>query len=101
MALSSRSDARPGIRGIPYTYATLRIRDRCALADTVRMAKLSRWARLTAVAAMAALSPTGAVIGGAIDEHMRLGFTIWQGACRAAGFSLPSVISFTFQLLPN
>jgi hypothetical protein len=62
------------------------------------MANLSRWARLTA---LAAIPPLGAVVGGVIDERTRLGYSIWKGACRAAGFSLPSVITFTFQLLPN
>jgi hypothetical protein len=62
------------------------------------MTKHSRWDRLTA---LAAIPPIGAVVGGLIDERTRLGFSIWKGACRAAGFSLPSMISFTLQLLPN
>jgi len=62
------------------------------------MGNYSRWTRLTALAAM---SPAGALIGGTIDERARLGFTIWKSACRAAGYSMASVISFTLQLLPN
>jgi hypothetical protein len=62
------------------------------------MGTTSRWARL---AMLAALSPAGAVIGGLVDERLRLGFTIWRAACRAAGFSVASVLSFTLQLLPN
>ena len=62
------------------------------------MATISRWARLSVLASM---SPVGAVLGGLVDERARLGFSIWRGACRASGVSFASVISFTFQLLPN
>ncbi len=62
------------------------------------MSNSSRGARL---AALAAISPAGAVLGGLIDEHLRQGFTIWLGACRTAGYSFAAVISFTLQLLPN
>lgn len=62
------------------------------------MAIQSRWARLTF---LAAISPSGAVLGGLVDEWSSLGFTIWRSACRASGISLVSVTSFTLQLLPN
>jgi hypothetical protein len=62
------------------------------------MSNSSRGARLTA---LAAISPAAALLGGLIDEQLRLGFTIWLGACRASGYSPSSVLSFTLQLLPN
>jgi hypothetical protein len=36
-----------------------------------------------------------------VDEYRLLGFSAWRSACRAAGFSLPSMLSFAWQLLPN
>jgi hypothetical protein len=62
------------------------------------MSNSSRGARLTA---LAAIPPAAALLGGVIDERLRLGFTIWLGACRASGYSPGSVFSFTLQLLPN
>jgi hypothetical protein len=62
------------------------------------MGNISRSARLTV---LAAIPPAGAAFGGLIDERLHLGFSIWRSACRAAGFSVASVISFTLQLLPN
>lgn len=53
------------------------------------------------IAALAVLPTLAAVAGGAVDEHRLAGFSAWRSACRAAGFSLPSVLSFTWQLLPN
>ncbi len=58
-------------------------------------------AAFSRLAGLAALSPTGAVIGGLIDERMHLGFTAWRGACRASGVSLASLFHFTLELLPN
>ena len=98
MASFSRGAGIGGIRTFPYAYATLRIRIRRAGADNSRMSNTSRWARLTVLASM---SPAGAVLGGAVDEHLRLGFTVWRSACRASGISISSVIAFTLELLPN
>ena len=67
-------------------------------ADTSLMNNTSRWARL---AGLAALSPACGVIGALVDERLNLGYTVWRSACRGAGLSLASVVSFTFQLLPN
>jgi hypothetical protein len=51
-------------------------------------------------AALASLPMGFAVLGAALDERRALGFTIWRAACRAAGFSVPSVMTFTLELLP-
>jgi hypothetical protein len=52
-------------------------------------------------AAALALLPMGFAAAGAwVDERTHLGFTTWRSACRAAGFSLHSLIVFTFDLLP-
>lgn len=39
--------------------------------------------------------------GGAIDESARLGFSSWRAACREAGPTLSSLLTFTVQLLPT
>jgi len=39
--------------------------------------------------------------GAAFDEWMRLGFSSWQAACREAGPTLGSLLTFTIQLLPT
>lgn len=49
----------------------------------------------------AAIPSLCAAVGGAVDEYRLLGFSAWRTACRAAGFSLPSMLSFAWQLLPN
>lgn len=41
-----------------------------------------------------------AALGACLDERRAMGFTIWRGACRAAGLSLHSVATFTLELLP-
>jgi hypothetical protein len=53
------------------------------------------------LAALAGISPAGAIVGGMIDESAHLGFTNWQSACRASGFSFGSLLGFTFELLPT
>jgi hypothetical protein len=53
-------------------------------------------------AALLALVPMVlAVAGGLHDEASRLGYSNWRTACRSAGFSPGSLISFTLQLLPT
>jgi hypothetical protein len=42
-----------------------------------------------------------AVLGAAFDERRNLGFSTWRSACRSAGFSIPSLFSFTLELLPS
>jgi hypothetical protein len=58
---------------------------------------MSSTARL---AGFAAIGPSCALAGGWIDEHRHLGFSNWRSACRAAGFSLSSLFTFTLELLP-
>jgi len=41
-----------------------------------------------------------AALGACLDEQRALGFTIWRGACRAAGLSPRSLLTFTIELLP-
>ena len=41
------------------------------------------------------------LVGAVFDERMHQGFTIWRAACRAAGFSLTSLVGFTVQLMPT
>jgi hypothetical protein len=53
------------------------------------------------VALLAALPTVGAACGAAVDERISLGVTTWRSACRASGVSLPSILHFTWQLLPN
>jgi hypothetical protein len=53
------------------------------------------------VALLAILPTTGAAYGAGLDEHLSFGMTTWRSACRASGFHLPSVLHFTWQLLPN
>jgi hypothetical protein len=36
-----------------------------------------------------------------VDEYQRLGFSTWRSACRVDGISFHSLVSFTWQLLPN
>ena len=51
---------------------------------------------------MFALVPMAcALVGVAIDERTRLGYSNWLSACRAAGLSLNSWLTFTFTLLPS
>src|SRR5690242_19188587 len=42
-----------------------------------------------------------ATLGAWLDEQRALGFTIWRGACRAAGISPASIATFTLELLPT
>jgi hypothetical protein len=42
-----------------------------------------------------------ATLGAALDEYHALGFSTWRSACRATGISLPSIASFTLELLPT
>lgn len=42
-----------------------------------------------------------ATLGAWLDERRALGFSIWRGACRAAGLSPSSVAAFTLELLPS
>jgi len=46
--------------------------------------------------------PTGlAAFGAWLDESRALGFTIWRSVCRASGISLPSIATFTLELIPT
>ena len=54
-----------------------------------------------ALRGMAVLPMLCAVFGGLIDERARLGFSQWRSACRASGLTLPALLQFTLQLLPN
>jgi hypothetical protein len=40
-------------------------------------------------------------LGASFDEYRALGFTTWRSACRTAGISLPSIATFTLELLPT
>jgi len=51
-------------------------------------------------AALAVVPMVFAAVGAAVDERLHQGFTIWRSACRAGGLTLPSLISFTFDLMP-
>ena len=42
-----------------------------------------------------------ATLGAWLDEARSSGFTVWRGACRASGISLPSVATFTLELMPT
>jgi hypothetical protein len=61
---------------------------------------MSSTARLARLAGFAAIVPSFALVGGWIDEQWHLGFSNWRSACRAAGFSLSSLFTFTLELLP-
>ncbi len=41
-----------------------------------------------------------ALVGGFVDERLRLGVTVWRSACRSSGMAVGSVIAFTLELLP-
>ena len=50
--------------------------------------------------ALALVPMTGAVLGASVDERMHFGYSNWVSVCRASGFRIESLISFTFDLLP-
>jgi hypothetical protein len=56
---------------------------------------------LPRIAILSFLPSLGASVGAAVDESRSLGFSTWRSACRADGVSFGSVLSFTWQLLPN
>lgn len=49
---------------------------------------------------LALLPMACALVGVAIDEKLRLGYSTWLSACRTTGVSLVSVARFTLELLP-
>ena len=51
--------------------------------------------------ALSLLPMACAMLGAVLDERGHLGFSNWRSACRAAGLSLPSLVTFTFELLPT
>jgi hypothetical protein len=54
------------------------------------------------LASLLALVPLlGAAAGALVDERTHLGFTNWRAACRAAGLTLSSLLTFTAELLPG
>jgi len=55
-----------------------------------------------AAAPLLALFPMAmAVAGAALDQRDHLGFTLWRSACRSAGLTPASIMTFTLQLLPG
>jgi hypothetical protein len=55
-----------------------------------------------AAAPLLALFPMAmALAGAALDQRDHLGFTLWRSACRSAGLTPASVMTFTLQLLPS
>ena len=64
-------------------------------------AKYGRLLDLGRLALLSALPLAGATLGALIDERMHLGFTNWRSACRASGYSLGSMVSFSLELLPT
>jgi hypothetical protein len=56
--------------------------------------------RASQAALYASLPMVGAAIGATFDERHHLGFTTWRTACRTAGLRIPTLVDFTFQLLP-
>jgi hypothetical protein len=52
------------------------------------------------IAALAAVPMLAGAAGAVLDERRHAGFSQWRSACRAAGLSLTSLASFTWQLLP-
>lgn len=57
--------------------------------------------RLVRFALLASLPAIGACAGTMLDEYLHQGFSTWRSSCQAAGLSFDSIISFTWQLLPN
>jgi hypothetical protein len=57
--------------------------------------------QLVRILALAVLPLAAAVAGALVDESHHLGFTNWRTACRASGFSLRSVLTFSVELLPT
>jgi hypothetical protein len=52
-------------------------------------------------AALLALVPMMCAFAGVyIDERLSLGYSAWISACRAAGWSLASLVTFSWELLP-
>ena len=58
-------------------------------------------ASLSKLLLLGALPLAGAAAGAFVDETRHLGFTNWRSACRAAGFSLRPVWTFSLELLPT
>jgi len=61
----------------------------------------SSWAATGRLVALATLPMMLATAGAGVDEWRALGFTTWRSACRATGISLPSIATFTLELLPT
>jgi hypothetical protein len=58
-------------------------------------------ARRAAAPLLALLPMAVALAGVAFDQRDHLGFTLWSSACRSAGLTPASVMTFTLQLLPS
>jgi hypothetical protein len=56
---------------------------------------------LLRAAALAAMPMALGMAGALLDERLHLGFSTWRTACRAAGLTLLSLLTFTIQLLPT
>lgn len=52
-------------------------------------------------AALALVPMALALVGLCLDERAQFGYSNWLGACRAAGFDVGSLITFTVDLLPR
>src|SRR4029078_8501251 len=53
-------------------------------------------------AAAVALVPMAlALVGLCLDERAHFGYSNWRSACRATGFDVPALITFTIDLLPR
>ena len=53
-------------------------------------------------AAALALVPMALALGGMyLDERAQFGYSNWRGACRATGFDIAALITFTIDLMPR
>jgi hypothetical protein len=60
-----------------------------------------RFAHLAKLFLLGVLPLAGTTVGAFVDESRHLGLSNWRSACRAAGFSLRPVWTFTLELLPT
>jgi hypothetical protein len=72
-----------------------------SMSPNMRIDAHSRDSRPAILVALALLPMGGALAGAFVDEQSRLGVTVWLSACRASGFAFSSIVTFTFELLPN
>ena len=65
------------------------------------MSLAKRISNVLAVVGITLVPMAGTLLGAVIDERTHLGYSTWLSACREAGFSLASVLRFTYELLPG